>query len=98
LPAAFDHHVQHQFLPVYVIAVAPPPPPVVLPRQGGGERYDAPRWSRARKKGSIVMCKGGGSSSTIDPAIKNLLTQNVASARAVANVRTSPILGRSPLI
>ena len=39
------------------------------------------------------MCKGGGSSSTIDPAIKNLLTQNVASARAVANRPYQPYMG-----
>src|SRR5437588_5966581 len=73
--------------------VCSPTPSFSPPRQGGGERYDAPRWSRARKKGSIVMCKGGGSSSTIDPAIKNLLTQNVASARAVANRPYQPYMG-----
>src|SRR5438105_2906889 len=39
------------------------------------------------------MCKGGGSSSTIDPAIKNLLRQNVASARAVANRPYQPYTG-----
>src|SRR5207248_10308368 len=39
------------------------------------------------------MCKGGGSSSTIDPAIKNLLTQNVTSARAVANRPYQPYMG-----
>lgn len=39
------------------------------------------------------MCKGGGSSSTIDPAIKNVLLQNVAGARAIANRPYQPYSG-----
>src|SRR2546423_68830 len=39
------------------------------------------------------MCKGGGSSSTIDPAIRNVLLQNVAGARAVANRPYQPYTG-----
>src|SRR5438105_8004111 len=39
------------------------------------------------------MCKGGGSSSTIDPAIKNLLTQNVGRAQSVANRPYQPYTG-----
>jgi hypothetical protein len=39
------------------------------------------------------MCKGGGSSSTIDPAIKNMLMQNYARAQSVANRPYQPYTG-----